>query len=244
MDKQKSPIYKMPGVSDQRAGQYAYAKSLGRQAGTASGSNAGPYVHLQDGSDCTGKTLVTCYDWSEDKCCKSGISQKNAVYFGGNTDTLVNYQNWISDNPSGAPEEYCTTIKGSSQADGKGDGVCVSGKAGTGGASWSKIVGCPSLEACSGPGRRSLEANGTQSAAVQQPSKCKDHAFGDHLAYPEEGGVLVIPGEWVEKWHHILAALPATNEARVEQFDKMGALYYRTVAEYSEYLNENGTSKN
>ncbi|OQD60720.1 hypothetical protein PENPOL_c021G02246 [Penicillium polonicum] len=246
MEKQTSSIYKRPGVSRKRGGQYAYALSLGRQAGTASGSDAGPYVHLQEGSDCStsSKTLVTCYDWPEDKCCQSGLAQKNAVYFGGNTDTLVNYQNWISDNPTGAPEEYCTTIKGSGQADDQGAGVCVSGETGTGGASWSKIIGCPSFDSCSGPGRRSLENNQTISATSQQPAKCKERAFGDHLAYPKEGGVLVIPGEWVEKWKHILAALPANNAARVEKFDEMGALYYSAVAEYSSSLNEDGTSKN
>lgn len=40
----------------------------------------------------------------------------------------------------------------------------------------------------------------------------------------------MIPGEWVEKWEHVLAALPASNVARVEEFDKMDALYYPTVA--------------
>lgn len=53
----------------------------------------------------------------------------------------------------------------------------------------------------------------------------------------------MIPGEWVEKWEHVLAVLPGSNAARVEEFDKMGAPYYPTVAEYSSSLNEDGTSK-
>jgi hypothetical protein len=54
---------------------------------------------------------------------------------------------------------------------------------------------------------------------------------------------LAIPGEWVEKWKHVIAAIPATNEARAAEFDKMGALYYPTVADYSSALNADGTSK-
>ncbi|KAJ5761345.1 hypothetical protein N7533_003384 [Penicillium manginii] len=166
MDKQTSSIYKKPGVSRKRGGQYAYALDLGRQTGTASGCNAGP----------------------------------------------------------GAPGKYCTTIEGSAQADEAGKGACVSGEVGAGGASWSKVIGCPSLAACSGPERRSLGTNGAVATSSQEPTKCKDHAFGDHIAYPEEGGVLAIPGEWVEKWKHVIAAIPATNEARAAEFDKMGAL--------------------
>lgn len=244
---QQNPIYQQKGVAMHRGGQMARALSDGAKQ-QHGGSSNGLYIHLQGKKDCStgSKVLVTCFGWPKDTCCKSGLARKNAAFFGGKTALDHQYTNYISDNPTGVPSQYCTTIKGTGRTQTAGQGVCVSGAKGTGGASWSPILGCPTLSACSGPpGRRSLEpdTNGTMSANGQTEPTCKESVFGDHLAFPKEGGVLVIPGWRAEDLEDTLAALPDDDETLVEKYRELGAKHYPRVSDYSETLNEDGTSK-
>ncbi|KAJ5148704.1 hypothetical protein N7448_000282 [Penicillium atrosanguineum] len=85
--------------------------------------------------------------------------------------------------------------------------------------------------------------NGTLSLDGQVMPICKESVYGDHLAYPEKGHVLVIKGLRVEGLGDALEYLPEDDDARAKRFRELGATYHARVSDYSPALNENGTTK-
>lgn len=72
--------------------------------------------------------------------------------------------------------------------------------------------------------------------------QCTSSGFADELAYPKEGGVLVIEGTRVPDLLDNLALTPEDDDARAEHFKSLGATYYQRVSDYSDTLTEQGTT--
>lgn len=97
--------------------------------------------------------------------------------------------------------------------------------------------------------RRQLEeqqisSNQTNPNNPASNTHCEGSFDGDMLAYPFEGGVLVIPGSEVGNVQHAFEGVdPGNDEEMIKIFKKVGAKYYSKVSDYSDEINENGSSK-
>lgn len=80
-----------------------------------------------------------------------------------------------------------------------------------------------------------------QTITIPRPTENFD---GDCLAYPPEGGVLVLEGWRVKGMMDKFEGVDMEDdEVAVRKFREVGATYYARVADYSAEINEDGSSK-
>ena len=190
-------------------------------------------IHLQKLNNCSqqSRVAINCPGIPQATCCKSRINFKRAVYFRGTIsgDVVIN---WKSNSPFiTAPSRYCNIAH---ETDVGGPNKCLKGPRTSGGGSWHPLC---NLSGCA---KRDMSSNQTDIENL----RCESDIDGDMLAYPPEGGVLVIPGSEVGNVYHAFEGVdPDNDEEMIKIFKKVGAKYYPKVSDYSDEINEDGSSK-
>ncbi|KAL2864291.1 uncharacterized protein BJX67DRAFT_383950 [Aspergillus lucknowensis] len=204
----------------------------------------GVFIHLQQINNCSSSNpvKVICDNIPEGSCCKtSSRGPKYAAYLGTtiNGDILIN---WCSSHPTSTVlSNYCDSAENIGTGDDYQRGVCVTGRRCSGGASWYNIpdtcnVWCQRMEEVAANTATATTADG------RTVRKCTAEVFGDEIAHPKEGGILVIEAARVEALQEQLADVGENNEARVNRFRELGATYYARASEFSSTLNDDGTT--